>query len=700
MKKWFQRKNIFIKFLIIGWSSILLIVLPSFLIMSYFLTKTERADQIHTMTDSIIIQMLNARIAEKNLILRDLQNEKFYNAGFSNNLQAHQGFTKNAQEKIGQLIEWQPVNDRNSVDRLMKLVNEYSNIFTELVATYQKIGFKDWGLLGQWRRAIHAVESQITGMNRTDLQESLLQLRRLEKDYLLRGDETYLEDIRNRIIGLRKEISKISSPKATKISEDMTSYENAFRKFVTLQKKVGRTDEEGLQSQFKKVIAKMETVVDKIMAESKLDYEKAKRDFRFMSLIIYLLGIAVGSTFYFFFARSVSMKLIALKNGVLRVGMGHLDTNVPVTTKDEIGIVAEAFNKMTVDLKAVTVSKNYVDKIIESMADMLIVVNSEAIIEKVNQATLDLLGYEERELIGKKVDVIFNGEKTDPIFLDEIIRTKSVRNLETELVGKGTQKISVSLSGSLISDSAGIVCVAQDNTERKRAEEMLRKSASELRLLSSRILEAQESERKRVARELHDGIGQALTGIKFALENGVRRLKETDTAPHFKVLDDIIPLIQATVDETRRIAMGLRPSTLDDIGISETLYWFCQQFESIYKKIRILKLIEVEEDQIPETLKTVIFRVLQESLNNVAKHSGADRVQLSLQQQGNTVKLIVEDNGSGFDSEKPLPQNDTGQGFGLASMRERIELSGGIFTLETAPEQATRICAVWPIVDG
>jgi PAS domain S-box-containing protein len=377
-----------------------------------------------------------------------------------------------------------------------------------------------------------------------------------------------------------------------------------------------------------------------------------------------------------------------------------LDTNVPVTTKDEIGIVAEAFNKMTVDLKAVTVSKNYVDKIIESMADMLVVVNSEGIIEKVNRATLDLLGYEERELIGKKVDVIFDGAKTDHVFLDEIIRTKSVRNLETELVGKGTQRISVSLSGSLISDSAGIVCVAQDNTERKRAEEMLRKSAKELRLLSSRILEAQENERKWVARELHDGIGQALAGIKFALENGVRRLKETETAPHFKLLDDIIPLIRATVDETRRIAMGLRPSTLDDIGISETIYWFCQQFENIYKKIRILKLIEVEEDQIPETLKTVIFRVLQESLNNVAKHSGADLVQLSLQQQGNTVKLIVEDNGSGFDSEKPLPQNATGRGFGLASMRERIELSGGIFSLESAPGQATRICAMWTIVMG
>jgi len=415
MKKWFQHSNIFIKFLIIGWSSILLIVLPSFFVMSYFLNKTERADRIHTMTDSIIIQMLNARIAEKSFILRDLQNEKFYNAGFSNNLQAHQRFTRNAQEKIGHLIEWRPANDKNSADQLMQLVKEYNNIFTELVETYQKIGFKDWGLLGQWRRAIHAVEAQIAGMNRTDMQESLLQLRRLEKDYLLRGDEKYLQDIRNRITGLRKEVLKIPNPEATKISEDLTSYENAFRKFVTLQKKVGRTDEEGLEGQFIKVIARMETVVDQIMAESKLEYEKAKRDFRFMSLIIYLLGIAVGSTFYFFFARSVSMKLIALKDGVLRVGTGNLDTNVRVTTKDEIGIVAEAFNKMTVDLKAVTVSKNYVDKIIESMADMLIVINSEGIIEKVNRATLDLLGYEERELIGMTVDVIFDGAKIDQI---------------------------------------------------------------------------------------------------------------------------------------------------------------------------------------------------------------------------------------------------------------------------------------------
>jgi PAS domain S-box-containing protein len=697
MKKWFQGKNIFIKFLIIGWSSILMIALPSFLIMSYFFNKAELADRIHKMTDSVIIQMLNARIAEKNFILRDLHNESFYSAGISSNLQVHQRFTENAREKIGCLIQWQPVKERKSADRLMQLVNEYNQIFSELVDTYQKIGFKDWGLSGQWRRAIHEVERQIAQMSRADMQESLLQLRRLEKDYLLRGDETYLEDIQKRITRLRNEISKISNPEVAKISGNLTSYENAFRKFVLLQKNVGRTDEEGLQSQFNEVIEKMEIFVDEIMAVSKSDYERAKRDFRLMSLIIYLLGIAVGSTFYYFFARSVSMKLIFLKNGVLRVGMGHLDTKVPVAAHDEIGIVVKAFNKMTADLKQITVSKNYVDRIIESMADMLIVFNSERKIDKVNRATLNLLGYSKPELLSKEMDEILGASNSAHSFVDVIIQTGSLRNFETQLICKDRQKISVSLSGSLMSDSGGLVFVAKDNTDRKLAEEMLRKSERELRFLSARILETQEIERKRVARELHDGIGQALTGIKFALENGLRRLRESETAPHIKSLEDIIPLIQATVDETRQIAMGLRPSTLDDIGISETIYWFCQQFENIYQNIRILQSTEVDEDQISETLKTVIFRVMQESLNNVAKHSGADRIRVSLQQEGNTVKLIVQDNGRGFKTVNPLAPDSSLRGFGLAGMRERTELSGGTFNIESASGQGTIVCAVWPL---
>jgi len=696
MKKWFNHKSIFIKLLIIGWMSIFLIVLPSFFVMSYFLHKTDRADRFHIMIESIIIQMLNARIAEKNFMLRDLHDEKFYKSGFSNNLQKHQLFIKTAKERIGFLIALRPDNANNDADRLLQLVNEYNNTFSELVDTYQKLGFKDWGLLGQWREAIHEVERQITRMNRTDIYESLLQLRRREKDYLLREDEKYLEDIRNQISDLRREILKIPNRQALKISEKLTAYENAFYQFTLLQKKIGRTDEEGLQRKFNDVVEKMRIIFDNIMTESKSEYERARFDLRLRSLIIYILGIAVGSMVYYLFARSISLKLITLKNGVLQVGKGHLDTMLPIISRDEIGIVTESFNKMTAELQQITVSKNYVDKIIESMADMLIVISPEGLIERVNLAVLDLLGYAGEELIGKRFDRILAVPTTESSFIDEIIRAKAVHNFETEIIRKDSQKISIILSGSSISDNRGIVCIAKDYTERKRAEEMLRKSERELRLLSSKILEAQETERQRVARELHDGIGQALTGIKFSLENRVRRIKETETPPYFKELENIISLIQSTVDETRRIAMGLRPSTLDDMGISETIYWFCQQFEDIYKGIRIQQSIEVEESQIPEALKTVIFRVLQESLNNVAKHSKADCVQIGLLQKGKTVKLVIEDNGIGFDPQGYARQRARKQGFGVASMKERTELSGGIFTLQSSPGQATSICAVWP----
>ncbi len=250
-----------------------------------------------------------------------------------------------------------------------------------------------------------------------------------------------------------------------------------------------------------------------------------------------------------------------------------------------------------------------------------------------------------------------------------------------------------------MSGRLGIVCIAHDNTGRKRAESILRKSERELRLLSSKTLEAQENERKRVARELHDGIGQALTGIKFTLENGLRKLREKKVIANVKAFDDTIPLIQATVEETRRIAMGLRPSTLDDIGITETIFWFCQQFESIYKTIRIKALIEVEEDRLPESLKTVIFRVLQESLNNVAKHSQADGVHLNLRNKPGAVELVIEDNGIGFDPEKLTLQENIDRGFGLASMKERTELAGGTLSIRSVPDEGTTVQALWPLAE-
>lgn len=233
--------------------------------------------------------------------------------------------------------------------------------------------------------------------------------------------------------------------------------------------------------------------------------------------------------------------------------------------------------------------------------------------------------------------------------------------------------------------------------ERKQAESALRESENELRLLSSRLLSAEEAERKRIARELHDGIGQALTAIKFGVENTLKSHKGNPKSVDIERLSHIIPFAQKTIDEVRRIVKDLRPSILDDLGILATLNWFCREFQSIHVGIRIEQTIELAEKDIPERLKTVIYRILQEALNNVAKHSRAKRVDLRLFKKNGMIQLIISDNGIGFDPEQVASLNRCERGFGLASMRERSELTGGRFCVVSGKNAGTEIRSAWPL---
>ena len=232
--------------------------------------------------------------------------------------------------------------------------------------------------------------------------------------------------------------------------------------------------------------------------------------------------------------------------------------------------------------------------------------------------------------------------------------------------------------------------------QRQRAEEAFRKSGEELRLLSSQLLTAQETERGRIARELHDGIGQSLSAIKFRVEDALGQLAKSSTASTVSTLDNLIPVIQSTVEEVRRITMDLRPSTLDDLGILATLAWLCREFQTTYTTVEINREVSAEEGDVPNPLKIVLYRVLQEALNNVAKHSGADMVTISLAKKDNTIQLAIEDNGCGFDVEEARSVGGSERGFGLSSMKERTELSGGTFVISSAKGKGTCVLASWP----
>jgi signal transduction histidine kinase len=238
--------------------------------------------------------------------------------------------------------------------------------------------------------------------------------------------------------------------------------------------------------------------------------------------------------------------------------------------------------------------------------------------------------------------------------------------------------------------------VEERTAEIVQASEKLKRSEEELRLLSSQLLTAEENERGRIARELHDGLGQSLSAIKFKLEEVSSAVDKRIGETGIKSLGATISLVQNAVEEVRRITMDLRPSTLDDLGILATITWFCREFQKIYSDIKVEREINIDENDVPESLKIIIFRLLQEALNNAAKHSEADLVHLRLAKTEESIELAVEDNGKGFEVEEALAVPTSERGFGLGSMRERTELSGGTFVIDSVKAKGTTVRASWP----
>ena len=237
-----------------------------------------------------------------------------------------------------------------------------------------------------------------------------------------------------------------------------------------------------------------------------------------------------------------------------------------------------------------------------------------------------------------------------------------------------------------------------DFTKRKEFEEALRNSELELRALSSKLLSAEEMERKRIARELHDGIGQSLSAVKFSVENAVEGLRGVSDSQVVRSFEAVVPLIQSTIEEVRRIVMDLRPSMLDDLGIIATTSWFCREFKRIHPSVDVRKTFTLREDDVPDPLKTVVYRVLQEALNNVAKHSGADHVRVCMDKSDGSLALVVEDNGKGFDVDEVTLGGAHRKGFGLTSMRERAELTGGAFSMSSRLGEGTSLRVTWPLL--
>ena len=235
--------------------------------------------------------------------------------------------------------------------------------------------------------------------------------------------------------------------------------------------------------------------------------------------------------------------------------------------------------------------------------------------------------------------------------------------------------------------------ILRDVTERVRGEEALRDSREEIKELAVAAARLREQEKSRVARELHDELGQALTALKIDV-GWLRDHQHLDARERISKLGEMQLLLDGTVAATRRISADLRPLVLDDLGLAAAAEWLVQNFTN---RTGIACELAIGGDvDLHEPHSTTTFRVLQEALTNIAKHAEATMVEVTLEREGDTVTLCVRDNGKGFAMDAPRKQGS----FGVLGMRERAALLGADVRIESTPGKGTLVELRMQIEEG
>jgi PAS domain S-box-containing protein len=331
---------------------------------------------------------------------------------------------------------------------------------------------------------------------------------------------------------------------------------------------------------------------------------------------------------------------------------------------------------------------------VEAMKQGAVTLGSDGTIFYCNQSFSDLVLTPIESVIGSSIFKFVGSEETRIV---EAAFTKGLQTgsgVDSFLSRNDGAKVPVHLSFSRLKSEGEIgTLVVTDLSERKEAEDALRASEKQLRALSSQLFTIQEDERRRIARGLHNGLQQTLTAIKFKVESFLQETSEGRTNVNLQPLEAVIPIVQECVREMSRIQNNLRPSILDDLGILAGISYLTRKVEEMIPGIFVEKQFDIGERDVPESLKAVIYRILQETLNNVLKHSRADHVGLSFSKVNRRIELSVQDNGQGFDLEVVRSK----AGVGLVSMRERAENTGGIFQIKSAPGRGTLVRAWWPV---
>jgi PAS domain S-box-containing protein len=326
----------------------------------------------------------------------------------------------------------------------------------------------------------------------------------------------------------------------------------------------------------------------------------------------------------------------------------------------------------------------------------ILMLDTSGVVASWNAGAQKMKGYRADEIIGRHFSVFHTAEDQaaqNPAI--QLARAAANETSESDgwRVRKDGSKFWANVVITAIRNQSGAVIgfgkVTRDMTERKRLADL-----EHISLMSASIEAAREEEQVRIARELHDDLGQQLTALKMALVNMERDLgpeQQSESQRHL-YMKDMLDLLDRTMDSVRRIATGLRPIPLDTLGLHAALAWFIEDFTKRYG-IEVLARIEIDNMDLGEPVQICLFRIVQEALSNVAKHSLATQVSVELARAGKTCIVQIEDNGQGLAvGTKPGPTS-----FGLLGMRERVRRLNGTISIENAPGGGLRIGIALPL---
>ncbi|HJP93775.1 MAG TPA: PAS domain S-box protein [Pyrinomonadaceae bacterium] len=326
-------------------------------------------------------------------------------------------------------------------------------------------------------------------------------------------------------------------------------------------------------------------------------------------------------------------------------------------------------------------------ELFENARDAIYVHDLEGNYIRVNRAAEKLSGYTRDEIVGHNFVEFLSAEHVFHVrdrFCAKLAR-QGETTYECDVITKDGRRIPIEVSSRAIYENGVIVGVqgtARDITERKVAQDALQ-------MFSRHLIDAQEDERRRIARELHDQIGQVLTAVKMNLHTVQRVCGVSEAGSYIR---DNIEAVDEALRMVRDLSVDLRPPILDDLGLVTALRWYVERYRKrTGLEVQVSIELTDQDERLPRDLETACFRIAQEALTNIVRHARATQVSLQLAKDGNVLMLSVKDNGVGFDPKSLRTRAPRVATLGLISMQERAHTAGGTIEIESAVSRGTEV---------